>query len=142
MMFAATSALVAALLVTHSIASPASFSRARRTAGDCSIGNNQAQDPRAAFFRGVVDASDYGNHEKAPTPAGCPLKVGIVGAGAAGLYAAILLDSLNIDYDIYEASDRIGGRIYTYRFSESEEPEDPAYYDYYVSLHTSAFTEH
>lgn len=134
MMFFGTSALVAATLVTHSFASPASFSRTQRAAGGCSIGNNKAKDPRAAFFRGVVDASNYGSHEKSPSPAGCPLKVGIVGAGAAGLYAAILLDSLGIDYDIYEASDRIGGRIYTYRFSESEDPKDPAYYDYYVSL--------
>lgn len=134
MMFFGTSAFVAASLVTHSIASPASFSKIQRATGDCSIGNDKAQDPRAAFFREVVDASEYGSHEKVPSGAGCPLKVGVVGAGAAGLYAAILLDSLGIDYDIYEASDRIGGRIYTYRFSESEDPEDPAYYDYYVSL--------
>ncbi|EOO00388.1 putative l-amino acid oxidase protein [Phaeoacremonium minimum UCRPA7] len=63
------------------------------------------------------------------------MKVGIIGAGAAGLYAAMLLDSLDIDYDIHEASDRIGGRIFTYRFDQeawdNSTPDDPEYYDYY-----------
>lgn len=133
MVYTRFSAVVAALFLAQSGASPTSNSRVRRTAGDCSIGNDNAQDPRAAFFRGIIDSSDYCNHEQVPTPSGAPLKVGIVGAGAAGLYAAMLLDSLGIDYDIYEASNRIGGRIYTYRFSESADPADPAYYDYYVS---------
>ncbi|KAK4449750.1 putative L-amino-acid oxidase precursor [Podospora aff. communis PSN243] len=58
-----------------------------------------------------------------------PRKVCIVGAGVAGLYIAMLLDSLNIPnltYDILEANpDRVGGRCYTYRFSD--DPHD--YYD-------------
>ncbi|KAL5586884.1 hypothetical protein FOVSG1_012020 [Fusarium oxysporum f. sp. vasinfectum] len=62
------------------------------------------------------------------------MKVGIVG-GVAGLYAAVLLDSLDIDYDIHEASDRIGRRVFTYRFNQEawdkSTPSDPAYYDYY-----------
>lgn len=66
------------------------------------------------------------------------MKVGIIGAGAAGLYAAVLLDSLGIEYDIIEASDRVGGRIYTYRFNETawlnSTPDDPDYYDYFVSI--------
>ena len=37
--------------------------------------------------------------------------VGIVGAGAAGLYAAYLLSQKGINVQIFEASDRIGGRI-------------------------------
>lgn len=131
-MLPAFSALVAAVFVAKSIASPTSAKTLRQINGGCSIGNANAQNPRSAFFRGVVDSSPYNQHEKVPTPAGAPLKVGIVGGGAAGLYAAMLLDSLNIEYDIYEASDRIGGRIYTYRFSESTDPKDPAYYDYYV----------
>ena len=61
-------------------------------------------------------------------------KVGIVGAGVAGLFTALLLDWLNkklgkesgenqyldIDYEILEAADedRLGGRLYTYRFSD------------------------
>lgn len=92
---------------------------------------------RADFFKAIVSGSNYGNHSKVKTPDGVPLKVGIVGAGAAGLYAAILLDSLGIDYDIHEGSDRIGGRIFTHRFDQTawdeSTPEDPAYYDYYVS---------
>lgn len=65
-------------------------------------------------------------------------KVGIVGAGAAGLFTALIFDWLNeelvkanedlvIDYDIIEAADepRLGGRLYTYNFSDK--PHD--YYD-------------
>lgn len=55
-------------------------------------------------------------------------KVCIVGAGVAGLYIAMILDSLEISglsYEILEASPRIGGRIYTHCFSQ--EPHD--YYD-------------
>lgn len=92
---------------------------------------------RADFFKSVVESSNYGNHTKVRTPDGVPLKVGIIGAGAAGLYAAMLLDSIGIDYDIHEGSGRIGGRIYTYRFNQSawdkSTPDEPDYYDYYVS---------
>ncbi len=42
-----------------------------------------------------------------------PEKVIVIGAGAAGLYAAYLLDRANIDVTILEASDRIGGRVRT-----------------------------
>lgn len=51
--------------------------------------------------------------------------VGIVGAGMAGLYTAMILDSLEITYEIIEASNRIGGRVYTHRFTD--DPGD--YYD-------------
>ncbi|KAF3930142.1 hypothetical protein ABW19_dt0208437 [Dactylella cylindrospora] len=57
-----------------------------------------------------------------------PRKVCIVGAGVAGLYIAMILDDLNIpnlSYDILEANTRVGGRAYTYHFSD--EPHD--YYD-------------
>lgn len=102
------------------------------------------QDPRAAtgilradFFRALIDDSSYGTHTKVKTSDGVPLKVGIIGAGAAGLYAAMLLDSLGIDYDIHEGSGRIGGRIYTYHFNQTAwdkaTPAEPDYYDYYVS---------
>lgn len=105
---------------------------------------NTRQDPRPAtgslradFFRALISDSNYGNHVKVKTPDGVPLKVGIIGAGAAGLYAAMLLDSLGIDYDILEGSGRIGGRIYTYRFDQNAwdkaKPDEPDYYDYYVS---------
>lgn len=51
--------------------------------------------------------------------------VGIVGAGMAGLYTAMILKTLAIPYEILEASNRIGGRVYTHRFSN--DPGD--YYD-------------
>ena len=40
--------------------------------------------------------------------------VGIVGGGFAGLYAGLLLQSLGIDCEIFEASERVGGRIDTW----------------------------
>ncbi|RWS18950.1 hypothetical protein B4U80_14526, partial [Leptotrombidium deliense] len=48
------------------------------------------------------------------------LKVGIVGAGLTGLYAALLLNELGINYEIIEASHRIGGRINTHYFDSRE----------------------
>ncbi|KAF4953171.1 hypothetical protein FSARC_12451 [Fusarium sarcochroum] len=57
-----------------------------------------------------------------------PRKVCIVGAGIAGLYIAMILDDLqipNLEYEVIEASDRVGGRVYTHRFSEEEND----YYD-------------
>ena len=66
------------------------------------------------------------------------ITVGIIGAGASGLYAAIVLQSLGIDYEILEASDVSGGRIKTHYFDPvtwaSSKPGEPEYYDYYVSL--------
>ena len=47
-----------------------------------------------------------------------------------GLYIAMILDALdieNLSYDILEGSDRIGGRVYTHRFSPLEERK----HDYY-----------
>lgn len=53
----------------------------------------------------------------------------IIGAGAAGLFAAMTLLQVGIkDFTILEASNRVGGRAYTYQF-----PKDPDcthnYYD-------------
>ena len=62
-----------------------------------------------------------GNPEVDPSD----LKVCIVGAGVAGLYAARILDTIGIKYDLYEASERAGGRVLTHYFSEK--PHD--YYD-------------
>src|SRR5947209_4687894 len=48
------------------------------------------------------------------------IKLCIVGAGMAGLYIAFILDALNIpnvSYEILEASDRVGGRCFTYDFT-------------------------
>ncbi|RWS20046.1 hypothetical protein B4U80_12166, partial [Leptotrombidium deliense] len=48
------------------------------------------------------------------------MKVGVVGAGIAGLYTALLLQELGIDYEILEASEKIGGRLETHYFDKNE----------------------
>jgi len=54
--------------------------------------------------------------------------VGILGAGMAGLYTALILDDLGIPYEMLEASStHVGGRIYTYQFDPSKE------FEYYAS---------
>lgn len=92
---------------------------------------------RDAFLRRLLQESfAYGNFSTC-SPSQAPLKVGIIGAGAAGLYSALLLQSLGIDYEILEANTRIGGRMYTHRFDEAawaaSKPGEPAYYNYFVS---------
>ena len=57
-----------------------------------------------------------------------PLKVGIIGAGCAGLFTAMILDhlkdkyKLNVEYEILESNkeERLGGRLYTHYFTEKE----------------------
>jgi len=46
--------------------------------------------------------------------------VGIIGAGISGLYSALLLQHYlpDVKVKIYEANGRVGGRIFTYKFSE------------------------
>ncbi|PVH93300.1 hypothetical protein DM02DRAFT_541807 [Periconia macrospinosa] len=56
-------------------------------------------------------------------------KVGIVGAGSAGLFTAMIFDhlkenfGLDVEYEILERNgrDRVGGRLYTYNFPRGEE---------------------
>ncbi|RBQ95702.1 hypothetical protein VDGD_20255 [Verticillium dahliae] len=56
-------------------------------------------------------------------------KICIVGAGAAGLYVAMMLKYLGItNVDILEASDHAGGRCATYTFTDST-PCTHNYYD-------------
>jgi monoamine oxidase len=47
------------------------------------------------------------------TPTAQPL-VGIVGGGFAGLFAGLILRSLGVECDLYESSERVGGRIRTW----------------------------
>lgn len=55
-------------------------------------------------------------------------RVGIIGAGVAGLYAAMVLQNLGMQYEILEAQpSHIGGRLYTHHFSDGPN-------DYYVSI--------
>ncbi|KAF8266007.1 hypothetical protein EI94DRAFT_1772212 [Lactarius quietus] len=49
-----------------------------------------------------------------------PLSVGIVGAGMAGLYAALLLRRAGHRVHIFEGADRIGGRVHTHYFSDEK----------------------
>jgi hypothetical protein len=49
------------------------------------------------------------------------LPVAIIGAGAAGLRVAMMLDYLGLPYEIFEASNRRGGRCFTYRFTREED---------------------
>ncbi|WP_298516299.1 FAD-dependent oxidoreductase [uncultured Kordia sp.] len=44
--------------------------------------------------------------------------VGIIGGGFAGMYAGLILQSLDIEFEIFEASDRVGGRIDTWYSTE------------------------
>ena len=56
------------------------------------------------------------------------LPVGIIGAGMAGLYTAMIFESLGIKYQIVDANfeHRVGGRLFTYRFPNG------GHYDYFV----------
>ncbi|OQE37336.1 hypothetical protein PENCOP_c010G05201 [Penicillium coprophilum] len=73
--------------------------------------------------------SCYRDEESPDSPLDKNTKVCIIGAGIAGLYLALILQDLeipNLSWDILEANrDRIGGRIYTHRFSEAHDD----YYD-------------
>ncbi|KJZ74021.1 hypothetical protein HIM_06689 [Hirsutella minnesotensis 3608] len=93
-------------------------------------------DRRAEFINRILtQAPQHGDSRNLSSSSGEKLKVGIIGAGAAGLYAAVLLDTLDIDYEILESSERIGGRIFTHRFDQkawdASRPGQPDYYDYY-----------
>lgn len=83
-----------------------------------------------------TEASKHPGSDLAGAEPGRQLKIGIVGAGCAGLFTAMILDEIKeriaglrdvISYDILEAAggDRLGGRLYTHEFSKT--PHD--YYD-------------
>lgn len=48
------------------------------------------------------------------------MKVGVIGAGLSGLYAAKLLEEAGIEVEIYEARDRVGGRAFTQKENGSQ----------------------
>ena len=66
-----------------------------------------------------------------------PLKVGIIGAGCAGLFTALIFEhlketcDLNVEYEILEANseDRLGGRLFSYYFKDVKNPGVHDYYD-------------
>ncbi|SFU84228.1 FAD-dependent oxidoreductase [Pseudoduganella namucuonensis] len=49
--------------------------------------------------------------------------IGIVGGGFAGLFSGLILQSLGIDCELFESSDRVGGRISTW-YSSDYSPHD------------------
>ncbi|KEP46404.1 L-amino acid oxidase [Rhizoctonia solani 123E] len=70
--------------------------------------------------------ANFPDHESMPLPPissrttdPAPLPVGILGAGAGGLYTALILQDLDIPYRILEANERVGGRLFTYSFPDS-----------------------
>ncbi|KAK6525853.1 hypothetical protein TWF281_010897 [Arthrobotrys megalospora] len=68
-----------------------------------------------------------------------PYKVGIIGAGAAGLFAAMIFDyltentDLKIEYEILEAhgEERLGGRLYSHYFRHMGPNYPTGKHDYY-----------
>ena len=71
------------------------------------------------------------NPEPSPTSPVC-----IIGAGMAGLYTAMIFESLEISYQIVDADTRarVGGRLFTYYFPNGNP------YDYYVCWVSASFT--
>jgi monoamine oxidase len=77
-----------------------------------------------AGYRAAVDADRTAILPEGPpgTTAGRS-RVSIIGAGIAGLVAAYELEQRGYQVEIFEAAQRIGGRIYTYHFGL--DPEAP-----------------
>lgn len=48
------------------------------------------------------------------------MKIGIIGAGVAGLTAAFELRKFGLDVTIFEATNRVGGRVFTYYFDKEK----------------------
>lgn len=61
-----------------------------------------------------------GQTRQPDAPGDKPKPICIIGAGTAGLYAAMIFDELGIEYEILEASKRVGGRLFTYRFDNED----------------------
>jgi len=91
------------------------------------IADEQTKTTRRRFLKGagatVVGASllgrlaEPGNARGAPPPG---TRIAVVGAGLAGLTCAYRLQQAGYAAQIYEASDRIGGRCYTGKFADGQ----------------------
>ncbi|CAN5592279.1 FAD-dependent oxidoreductase [soil metagenome] len=88
---------------------------------DAQAANVESAGDRLVSRRAVLKTAGYGALALSgigalSTPAqaaGSTARIAIVGAGIAGLNAALKLQDLGLASAVYEASDRIGGRIYT-----------------------------
>lgn len=76
----------------------------------------------------IVDYTSNLGEKNGSAPSVAPggERVGILGAGIGGLYSALILQSLDIPFEIIEASNRVGGRLYTHKFENGRK------YDYFV----------
>src|SRR4051812_23237931 len=80
--------------------------------------SKEGSDILAHYARTIMERrTDTLKEKPAPKPsaprAGDSNVVGIMGAGVGGLYTAIMLQSLDVPFEIIEASDRVGGRLFT-----------------------------
>lgn len=65
------------------------------------------------------------------------MKVGIIGAGCAGLFTALIFDhlkeacGLEVEYEILESNneERLGGRLFSHYFKDVKNPGTHDYYD-------------
>ncbi|EXJ72280.1 uncharacterized protein A1O5_04784 [Cladophialophora psammophila CBS 110553] len=76
------------------------------------------------------------SRDRAPAGGWSPGPVCIIGAGSAGLATAIYIHDACVQagvtpptIDIYEATERSGGRVYTYQFTDTANPATHNYYD-------------
>jgi hypothetical protein len=82
-------------------------------------------------YKASNEAGRHWDGKGFPTLPAKGYRVAIIGAGAAGLRTAMLLQKMHIPYKIFEASDRPGGRLFTYHFP-SNPPDNPqGHHDYY-----------
>src|SRR5262245_22234183 len=77
----------------------------------------EAQRQRAAGLR-----ASRGANAKQLSASGAA-QVGIIGGGFAGMFAGLILQSLGIECEVFEASERVGGRIHTW-YSSNYDPHD------------------
>lgn len=74
----------------------------------------------ANFFKSKITSANLSKTTDVPL-------VGIVGGGFSGLYAGLILQSLGIEFELFEGSDRVGGRIFTWYSSEYSEKNSGLY---------------
>lgn len=69
--------------------------------------------------------------------------VGIVGGGFCGLYAGLILQSLGIECEVFESTNRVGGRIHTWYSSDytSEKVEGSGLYGEIGGMRLPQFSE-